>query len=207
MTSQPTIFQTQYFFNDGRGPQIAKWIKYDDLYFPPSSVSKIIRSPSDDITGIQFMNWVVFYGNQVIQIVPEEVHSYWHTESYYEACKAGSTDKKTGAWLIENSEWIKTFHPRHLSNAKHFILEFYDDIIEVICDELIFGEGKFDLQKLIEQDSRFANAYIVNADNENYLGNIDEALLYYQKYLQYGNDPKQIEITNRKINDLLKAKS
>ena len=100
--------------------------------------------------------WVVFHGLQVIQIVPEEVHSYWHRPS-------SEPSTRSGVWEVVGSDWLASFNPRHLENHKHFVLEFYDDLVEVIARDLIFGHGEFSIDRVVAEDARFAYAYLRRA--------------------------------------------
>jgi len=97
---------------------------------------------------------VIFFSLQVIQIVPEEVHSYWRC-GY-----ADNSQKSTGVWIINDSEWLASFNPRHLENYNHYLFEFYDEIVEVIIKEPIFGKGTFKIADVIDQEPRLNDAYI-----------------------------------------------
>ena len=113
---QTKIFNTKDFYYDGRGPILTNWLYTQDLRLPGPK-KKTDKSPGL-ICGAEYgFGWVVFYEMQVIQIVPEEVHSYWHRGYFNE-----KGDEETGVWLIEDSEWLKSFHPRHLNGYKHFIV-------------------------------------------------------------------------------------
>src|SRR5262245_57281824 len=138
---------TSYFHHDGRGPSLVRWLCDRDLYLPDTwdEPTPLVG----DIVGAEYIlphpaphgapAWVVFHGLQVLQIVPEEVHSYWHRTDLRRQ------PDQTGAWRIENSSWMTHFDPRHLTGHQHFVLEWYDELAEVICRELIFGSGMFDL--------------------------------------------------------------
>ncbi|MGV3624610.1 MAG: hypothetical protein ACO1OB_27570 [Archangium sp.] len=65
---------TPYFPFDGRGPVLTRWLHENDL-------SLVDSAARGHIVGAQHeAGWVVFHGLQVLQLVPEEVHSYWHRE-------------------------------------------------------------------------------------------------------------------------------
>ena len=189
---------TPYFWHDGRGPMLVRWIKDDELLLPGSQAG---RAPlAGSIEGVQYDadgpegNWVIFHGMQVIQIVPEEVHAGWHW-NYLD-----DSGIKTGVWEVEDSEWLKTFHPRHLGCHKHYIVEFYDEIVELICRELIFGDGRFAIEKVVVVDSRFAYAYLRRAMSQEKLGNKAEAIEYYQKYIDMVPDEDKKDYARRCIN-------
>ncbi len=131
-----------------------RWITDVELLLPDTHLDKqlpgdlrgasyIYSSSQTNWIGQRQKAWVVFYGLQVIQIVPEEVHSYWHLA--YTPKKKNSI--KSGVWIVENSEWLKLFNPQHLTEHKHFILEFYDELVAVVCRDLIFGPGEFSIEE------------------------------------------------------------
>jgi hypothetical protein len=119
--------------------------------------------------------WVVFYGLQVVQLVPEEVHSYWHSAEY-------EPGTRTGVWEVFESDWLARFHPRHLANHKHFILEFYDVLVEVIARDLIFGRGEFSINRVVGEDGRFAYAYLRRAQVREKAQEWSEAIADYRSY-------------------------
>jgi hypothetical protein len=131
---------SEFFGFDGRGPEIHRFIHDRDLLKEGSFPDR--RKPPGNIVGIEYfwfehpeMAWVIFKKQQVIQIVPEEVCSYWFTKFVSER------QKGVGIYVVEDSEWLRSFSQRHLSRCRHFIIMFYDDIIEVICEGLEFGRG------------------------------------------------------------------
>lgn len=102
------------FAYDGRGPGLQHWLVDSDLLFDDSQAG--FAPPSKSITGAQVdEGWVVFHGLQVIQIVPEEVHSYWHDDPT-------APSVSSSVWHIENSTWMTSFHPRHLDDQHHYLI-------------------------------------------------------------------------------------
>lgn len=195
------ITATEYFYFDGRGCSLLRWIHDAELHLPESQEG---FSPlAGSIKGVQYLfetdvstgeAWLIFYGLQVLQIVPEEVHSYWHREF------ADDNSHASGVWEVEDSEWIKSFAQRHLNNHQHYIVEFYDQIVEVICKDLIFGAGTFDIEKVLIQDSRFAYAYLRRAMSQNKLGNKEEAAEYFHKYIDSCPNGESVGFARRSIN-------
>lgn len=209
MKSRPKILQVpgDLLGFGARGTELAHWIHGIDLRIPIfTSKEEFALSSDENIVGAHFNSgWVLFYGLQVIQIAPEEVHSHWQVEIYYK--DKPFDPKQTNAWEIEDSEWLASFRPIHLSGHKHFVIDFYDETVEVICKDLIFGKGQFSIQKAINGDKRLASAYLRKADDELGLGNTREAIIYYQKYVEEGMNEQSIEYAKRSINFLLKGKS
>jgi tetratricopeptide (TPR) repeat protein len=198
---QANLFQTSLFDYDGRGPSLVHWIYDADLLLPGSQSSQSSEPPGD-IYGAHYgyeqeLYWIVFHGLQVLQIVPEEVHSYWHLD-YWEDFGG----PQTGIWEIEDSEWLASFHPRHLKDHKHYIITFYDELVEVICQELIFGEGRFDIREIVTKDARFNYAYLRYANAQRGLGNLEQAAEYYQKYIDSDPNSKTAEYAQRCLNHI-----
>lgn len=127
---------TPHFGYDGRGPSLTRWIQDRECVLPGTDKG---RAPlPGGITGAEHTEgWVFFQGLQVVQTVPEEVHSYW----FFELLPDGT--KHTGAYEVTDSTWKASFSQRHLADQRHFILVFYDDLVEVLCRELVFGAGEF----------------------------------------------------------------
>jgi len=121
-----------YFAYDGRGPALTRWI-YDREMVLPSTDRGRTGLRGHPIGAEHDMGWVVFQGLQVLQSVPEEVHSYW-----FESLLPSGT-KHTGLYEVLNSTWKASFNQRHLASQRHFILAFYDEVLEVLCRSLVFG--------------------------------------------------------------------
>ena len=139
-------FQTDHFGFDGRGPEIRRFIHDRDRIATGTFSDR--RQPPGNITGVEYywserpeLSWVIFEGKQVIQIVPEEVCAYWfHNEDQnHRLMFKGITE-------IQDSAWKTGFAQRHLGGIHHFVLEFYDDIVEVLCKSLVFGSGEFRIE-------------------------------------------------------------
>jgi hypothetical protein len=181
------------FETSGRGPVLTRWLHDEVMYFPNSD-----ELNTGSIVGAEYEgNWLIFYGLQVIQIIPEEVHSYWHLKMTKDEARI------TGAWEIEDSTWLKTFNQRHLANQKHFVLEFYDEIVEVICKSLACDKGVFDIRQVASLDDRFAYVYLRYAMAQEKLGNSKEALTNYQHYLNRCPNGDSAEYAKRCIQVIL----
>lgn len=193
---KPVPITTEHFAFDGRGPSLIRWLNYSDMLFPgtfwPHAPNGIHGAeygippmltdeplPSTTISVVDPLEcpraWVVFHGLQVIQIVPEEVHSYWHSEVY-------EPGTRSGAWEVVDSAWLASFSPRHLTGHKHFVLEFYDDLVEVIARGLIFGRGEFSIDQVVEKDDRFAYAYLRRAQVREEAQEWANAIADYRSY-------------------------
>jgi len=179
-------------WGDVRGPDLVRWITDADLRF--DGIENIYKPPSGHILGaLSHAHWVVFHGLQVIQVIHDEVHSAWHYEYRDE------NEEFVSAWKIENSEWIKSFHPRHLDSHAHFIIRFYDDVIEVICKDLFFGTAPFDLASAIEAYPKMAFPYYQLASSREKLGDVKGAIENFEKYQNLIPNITSKEIAKRAI--------
>jgi hypothetical protein len=194
---------TEHFAFDGRGPYLARWLYRSDLLFdgtfwpeapdgihgveyriPPKVAAGSLPSTTVLVVDpLQCLRaWVVFDGLQVFQVVPEEVHTYWHDE-------ADEPGRLSGVWEIADSAWLASFDPRHLGAHKHFVLVFYDDVVEVIARDLIFGHGAFSIDRVVDEDGRFAFAYNRRAQVREKAEDWRGALADYRAYASLEPNP------------------
>jgi hypothetical protein len=72
--------------------------------------------------------------------LPERLQDWFHNEDQDHRVKF------KGITEIQDSAWKAKFAQRHLDGIHHFVLEFYDDIVEVLCKSLVFGSGEFRIE-------------------------------------------------------------
>jgi hypothetical protein len=115
------------FYHDGRGPELvhAHWAAHGTMlvainYYNPDS--------KHDATGLRHVRFV---RPQVVMITPEEVIDYQ---------RLGLSDalgkSRAALWDLGKSEWLQSFVQRHLHRCHHFRLMFYDELIDVVCEEI-----------------------------------------------------------------------
>ena len=174
----------------GRGPELRRWLHDSDLLFPDSHHG--FAPPDGSMRGAQVDDgWVVFHGLQVIQIVPDEVHAYCHL------ALQSDPESLANVWLVDDSSWLSTFRPRHLSDQNNYIIQFYDDVVEVLCHQLVFGCGTFDLERAIVAHSQLCYAYFRRAESMRNQGRSQEARADYKRYLATATDPSSIAYARR----------
>lgn len=182
-------------WDDARGPSLVRWLTDNDLRFP--GLGNAYAPPTGSVAGgVSYDHWVIFLGLQVIQIVPDEVHSAWH-----HAFMNGQ-DELGSVWQVIDSEWRKSFHTRHLGQHHHFIIRFYDEVIEVICRELIFGLAPFDLATAIEANPKLAYAYLQLAISQQKEGERERAISNFEKYLAFEPDEQSAQYARRCVQGL-----
>ena len=126
------IFSDQ-FYHDGRGPELQK-VHYEfdgrtiaaaDYYLADKPYTK------DNLKHIRFVM------PQVFMFTPEEVESYvpmfnpWNGENRFALVNFGK------------SSWLKSFNPFHLDKCSHFRCMFYDEFLDIICEEIQIGLGGY----------------------------------------------------------------
>lgn len=79
------------------------------------------------------------------------------------------------------------------------MLEWYDSIAEVICRDLIFGQGMFDLQTQLTQDGRFAVAYLRRAEAAERRKDYAEAVVYLERYMALTHDQDMLRYAGRRL--------
>jgi hypothetical protein len=201
---------TDHFAWDGRGPVLSRWLYHSDELFPGT----FWDHAADGICGAEFgippdvpptdgtsivivpreansTAWVIFHGLQVSQFVPDEVHTGWQFGFLAEDAP------RTGVWEVLESEWLKSFSPRHLQHHRHFVLVFYDDVVEVIARELIFGRGEFRIEDVVDVDPRFAYAYMRRAQSYEDRGDRHAAAADYRRYAAVSTDQSSAAFANR----------
>lgn len=178
------------FRGRGRGPELMSWIHSHELLFHDSHHG--FSMDNGAIVGARTENsWVVFHGLQVIQVVLEEVHSYWHIGN--NNCEPSDSC----IFLISNSEWLASFNPRHLQGHSHFVIHFYDDVVELICKELLFSSGTFSLELAIGNFPQLAYAYLRRAMSNEKIGRNADAILDYKRYIAIATDRDAIAYASR----------
>ena len=116
------------FQHDGRGPELQKvvWNKTGTIllgfeYF----------NPDDAYTDENLKN-IKLIGLQAYSFAWEEVHG---DIKFLKGSKASILE-------ITNSKWLSSFNPRHLKKCKHFQITFYDEIYDVVCEDISAFSGK-----------------------------------------------------------------
>jgi len=119
----------EQFFQDGRGPTL------EAVHFLPGSyaLKAIDFVPPDDSP----MKHMVFVHPQVFMFSPEEVADYpssmvpWGKLNHAALASLGKSD------------WYNSFAQTHLSKCEHFCAMFYDEYLDVICEDIIIREGGY----------------------------------------------------------------
>jgi hypothetical protein len=120
---------SEHFFHDGRGPTL------ESVHFWPESYSlAAIDFVLPDDSPIKHL---VFARPQVFIFTPEEVANY--------STSPVPWSKIDHAALVSlgKSDWLNSFAPTHLGNCEHFRAMFYDEYLDIICEDILVGEGRY----------------------------------------------------------------
>jgi len=124
----------ELFYHDGRGPELVgvHWSARGQVlqaidFMPPDAET------NEDIYHIGFA------GVQVVQIIPEEV------VEYDDGGLSSALTKHRPAALFNagKSKWLLSFSQRHLDKCFHFRIMFYDELFEVIAEDIRIQKGKY----------------------------------------------------------------
>lgn len=122
------------FYHDGRGPELLQ------VHLSPRSAHLVAidYSPPDfdgNAVGVRHLR---FAKSQVHMFTPEEVENYEASEPNW-----GTTGK--GALVsLGRTAWLGSFAQRHLGRCEHFRAMFYDQLLDVICEDVSAEEGAYE---------------------------------------------------------------
>jgi hypothetical protein len=120
-----------WIWAEGRGPELQR-VHYDRTqlialeYFNPDWSSE---------TDVRHL---LFHRAQVSMFTPEEVHSYLRDE-----IKWGPAIDQAAIVNLGKSDWLLGFAPRHLDRCRHYRIMFYDEFLDVICEDISAGQGPY----------------------------------------------------------------
>lgn len=116
------------FYHEGRGPELQDvvWVQKGVIlkgfnYYNP-----------DDIFEEQYIKHIIIVAPQIIMQASEETHpNMLHVK-----------ESKASIVKVLNSDWLSQFKSSHLSKCNHFQIVFYDEIYDIICNDIIAGKGR-----------------------------------------------------------------
>ncbi len=135
-TSTPSTggpLHVEDFWSDGRGPETHRVI-----WNATGTSIRAIEYLNPDWTDIDSdLRHVILERPQAVLITPEEViGSDQLGDRYNELGPAAMFD-------LGRSAWLESFGQTHLANCRHIQLLFYDEVIDVLCEGVRCGKGRF----------------------------------------------------------------
>jgi hypothetical protein len=121
------------FYHDGRGPELLQ------VHFSPRSAHLVAidYSPPDwdgKTIGVRHLK---FLKAQVHMFTPEEVENYPASEVNWGATEQGALVS------LGKSKWLGSFGQIHLGRCEHFRAMFYDNFLDVICEDVSAQDGEY----------------------------------------------------------------
>jgi len=127
------VVDPQKFFHDGRGPTLRA------VHLAPNSahLEAIDFVPPDTEQNPGAVFHLRFIKAQAYMFTPEEVENYARSEVNWGETNMGALVS------LGRSSWLQSFSPRHLGNCEHFRAMFYDELLDVICEDVLVVPGQF----------------------------------------------------------------
>jgi hypothetical protein len=127
----PQPIHLEFFYSDGRGPELARlcWGGRNNVLEAAEFMLPDAES-SEDLRHVRFMR------PQVVMITPEEVISYTNLDYI-------AQHRPAAMFNLGKSDWLKSFAQRHLKKCRHYQLLFYDELLDIVTEDVEFGKGKF----------------------------------------------------------------
>ncbi len=116
------------FYHDGRGPELQAVIWKEMGVIP---IGFEYFNP-DDGCEEQDIKHIVLEGVQAYAMASEEVH----------ANILMANKSKAAIVEVTNSTWLQSFSQTHLEKCKHYQVMFYDEVYDIVCEEVIPGRGR-----------------------------------------------------------------
>ena len=120
---QPYPILEDVCYREGRGPELHSLLYANN---GKSLVGAEYFNP-DDAHDPANVKRLQFIKRQVFMLTPEEV------------CNAFITYPTQAAVMcLGRSAWLQSFAPQHLAACQHFQIMFYDQYLDVICEDVIY---------------------------------------------------------------------
>jgi len=119
------------FHHDGRGPTLQA------VHLASRSAQLIACDFLNSDDRPEQLKHLLFARAQVFMFTPEEVENYATSQVNW-----GNTN---GAAIVNlgRSSWLGTFNPHHLLKCEHYRVMFYDELLDVICEDIQVKAGGY----------------------------------------------------------------
>lgn len=114
------------FYHDGRGPEL----QTVHFAYRGKTLVAIDYFNPDDEHSPDNLKHLVFIRSQVFMFTPEEIHN--STSMPVRWKEVGNAS----ALVLHESSWLSSFNRSHLQHCKHYQLMFYDEFLDVICEDV-----------------------------------------------------------------------
>jgi hypothetical protein len=127
------VVHADSFFHDGRGPTLVA------VHHAPKSAHLLaidFKAPDSEAAPAPIQH-LRFVRAQAFMFTPEEVENYETTLVNW---------GKTGMGALVSlgkSSWLRSFGQQHLAACEHFRVMFYDEYLDVICEQVHVKSGPY----------------------------------------------------------------
>jgi hypothetical protein len=122
-------FLPEKFYCEGRGPE--------SLSVSWANSGRVLRAVDFQNPDASEVQHLYFTGVQVFMFTPEEVINYETLDP------AWSTFRPAGILCLGKSAWLKFFAQQHLQKCAHYQIMFYDELLDIICENLEVRGGSY----------------------------------------------------------------
>lgn len=118
---------------EGRGPELRR------AYFRGGQFGLIaLEYVNPDWSSEADIKHLILHRTQAHLYTPEEVYNVTRDEVRW-----GPPINQAAIVNLGKSEWLLSFSQRHLARCNHYRLMFYDEYLDVICENITAGDGPY----------------------------------------------------------------
>jgi hypothetical protein len=122
-----------WIWAEGRGPELRR------AYFGGrGSILVALEYANPDWASEADVKHLVVHRAQVHMFTPEEVYNYARDEVQW-----GPSIDQAAVVHLGKSEWLLTFSQRHLARCNHYRIMFYDEYVDIICENISAENGPY----------------------------------------------------------------
>lgn len=121
------------FFHDGRGPTL-QFVHFALHSAHLEAIDFFVDKHDGDLIPVQHLR---FINAQSYMFTPEEVENYETSLVNWGATNGGAVVS------LGRTPWLESFDPNHLKKCEHFRVMFYDEFLDVICEDIRVCEGSY----------------------------------------------------------------
>jgi hypothetical protein len=127
----PKAVLREWIWCEGRGPELRR------VHYAFGQL-KAVEYVNPHWTSEADLRHLLFHRAQVAMFTPEEVHNYNRDEIEW-----GPKIGQAAVVNLGKSDWLLGFSQRHLDRCHHYRVMFYDDFLDVICENVSAEQGLF----------------------------------------------------------------
>jgi hypothetical protein len=120
-----------WIWAEGRGPVLRR------IYYTHTQL-KALEYLNPDWSSEADVRHLLFHKVQVSMFTPHEVYSYHRDE-----IKWGPAIDQAAVVNLGRSDWLLGFAQLHLERCNHYRIMFYDEFLDVICEDISAGQGPY----------------------------------------------------------------